>query len=82
MAGDDKYRSIGTVISVSAEKLTVELHRRTDNFMVVGFEDMQYVAQLGSYILIPVQTEYAVCEIVNLEEKDPTRNSPQDDAKI
>ena len=81
MAGDDKYRSIGTVISVSAEKLTVELHRRTDNFMVVGFEDMQYVAQLGSYILIPVQTEYAVCEIVNLEEKDPTRNSPQDDAK-
>ena len=81
MAGDDKYRSIGTVISVSAEKLTVELHRRTDNFMIVGFEDMQYVAQLGSYILIPVQTEYAVCEIVNLEEKDPTRNSPQDDAK-
>ena len=81
MAGDDKYRSIGTVISVSAEKLTVELHRRTDNFMIVGFEDMQYVAQLGSYILIPVQTEYAVCEIVNLREKDPTTSSPQDDAK-
>ena len=81
MAGDDKYRSIGTVILVSAEKLTVELHRRTDNFMIVGFEDMQYVAQLGSYILIPVQTEYAVCEIVNLREKDPTTNSPQDDAK-
>jgi len=81
MAADDKHRSIGTVISVSAEKLTVELHRKTDNFMVVGFDDMQYVAQLGSYILIPVQAEYAVCEIVNLSERDPTTTSVKENIK-
>ena len=81
MIGDDKHRSIGTVISVSADKMTVELHRRTDNFVIVGFDDMQYVAQLGSYILIPVQTEYAVYEIVNLTEKDPGTISIREDTK-
>ena len=81
MSGDDKHRSMGTVTSISADKLTVELHRRTDNFMIVGFDDMQYVAQLGSYILIPVQAEYAVCEIVNLSERDPTTTSVKEDVK-
>lgn len=81
MTSDDQHRAIGTVTAVSAESLTVELHRKTDNFMVVGFDDMQYVAQIGSYILIPVQSEYVVAEIVNLREKDLTATSIKEDVK-
>ena len=74
MASDDGYRAIGKIVSVSADKLTVELHRRTDNFTIVGFDDMHYVARLGSYVLVPVQSDYVVAEIINLREKDPTTN--------
>lgn len=72
MASDDRRRAIGKVISVSADKLVVELHRGSDNFTVVGFDDVHYVARLGSFVIIPVQSEYVVSEVIGLREKDPS----------
>lgn len=74
MASDDRRRAIGKVVSVSADRLVVELHRGTDNFTVIGFDDVHYVARLGSFVIIPVQSEYVVSEVVGLREKDPAAN--------
>lgn len=79
MTSDDRKRAIGKVTSVSADKFIVELLGGTDNFTVVGFDDMHYVARLGSFLMIPVQTEYVVVEVVGLREKDPT--SGRDDER-
>lgn len=79
MTTDDRKRAIGKVTSVSADKFVVELLGGTDNFTVVGFDDMHYVARLGSFLMIPVQTEYVVAEVVGLREKDPT--SGRDDER-
>ena len=79
MTTDDRKRAIGKVTSVSADKFVVELLGSTDNFTVVGFDDMHYVARLGSFLMIPIQTEYVVAEIVGLREKDPT--SGRDDER-
>ncbi|WP_282153483.1 ATP-binding protein [Ruegeria atlantica] len=78
MPDDDKGRVVGKVTSVSADRLVVELHRGNDNFTVVGFDDVHYVARLGSFILVPVQAEYVVCEVTGLWEKDPQSNRPDD----
>lgn len=72
MTSDDRRRAIGKVVSVSADKFVVELHRGSDNFTVVGFDDVHYVARLGSFVIIPVQSEYVVSEVVGLREKDPS----------
>lgn len=74
MASDDSQRAIGKVISVAADKFVVEMHRGSDNFTVVGFDDVHYVARLGSFVVIPVQSEYVVAEVVGLWEKDPSSN--------
>lgn len=42
----------------------------TDNFTVVGFDDVHYVARLGSFLMIPTQSEYVVAEVVGLRERD------------
>ena len=42
----------------------------TDNFTVVGFDDLHYVARLGSFLMIPAQSEYVVAEVVGLRERD------------
>ena len=70
MAKDDTSRAIGKIVSVSADHLVVELHRGNDNFTIVGFDDIHYVATLGSYLTVPMQAEYVVLEIVGLREKD------------
>ena len=70
MARDDASRAIGKIVSVSADRLVVELHRGSDNFTVVGFDDVHYVATLGSYLMVPTQSEYVVLEVVGLREKD------------
>ncbi|MDF2369037.1 DUF87 domain-containing protein [Sneathiella sp.] len=70
MSSDDRRRTIGKVVSVAADKFVVELHSHTDNFTVVGFDDMHYVARLGSFVMIPVQSEYVVAEVVGLRERD------------
>jgi len=79
MASDDRRRAIGKVVSVAADRLVVELHRGNDNFTVVGFDDIHYVARLGSFVIIPVQAEYVVAEVIGLREKDPTATRPGTD---
>ena len=70
MTPDDRKRSIGKVISICADKFIIELHRGTDSFTLVGFDDIHYVACLGSFLMIPTNTEYVVVEIIGLWEKD------------
>lgn len=48
------------------------MRKGTDNFTVVGFDDVHYVARLGTYLLIPAQTQYVVAEVVGLRERDIT----------
>jgi uncharacterized protein len=67
---DDASRTIGKIVSVSADHLVVELHKGSDNFTIVGFDDIHYVATLGSYLTVPMQSEYVVLEVVGLREKD------------
>jgi DNA helicase HerA-like ATPase len=76
MTSDDRRRVLGKVVSVAADRLAVELHRGNDNFTIVGFDDVHYVARLGSFIIIPVQSEYVVAEVIGLRERDPTTNRP------
>lgn len=71
MTPDDRRRAIGKVVSVAADRIVVEMHGSTDNFTVVGFDDVHYVARLGSFLLVPVQADYVVCEVVGLRERDP-----------
>lgn len=71
MTSDDQKRAIGKVVSVSADKLVVELLGGADNFTVIGFDDVHYVARLGSFLMIPVQSEYVIAEVTGLREKDP-----------
>ena len=77
---DDKRRAIGKIISVAADRLVAELHNMTDNFTVVGFDDVHYVARLGSFVVIPVQTNYVVAEVVGLWEKEPSARTPNSNA--
>lgn len=72
MRTDESRRAIGKVVLVSADRLVVELHRGIDNFTIVGFDDVHYVAQLGSFLMVRVQSEYVVAEVVGLRERDPT----------
>ena len=69
MTRDDASRAIGKIVSVSADRLVVELHGGSDNFTIVGFDDIHYVATLGSYLTVPMQAEYVVLEVVGLREK-------------
>ncbi len=46
------------------------MHGGSDSFTVVGFDDVHYVARLGSFVMIPAQAQYVVAEIVGLRERD------------
>ncbi|WP_072386863.1 ATP-binding protein [Hyphomicrobium sp. CS1BSMeth3] len=70
MSRDDRKRAIGKIVSVAADRFVVEMHAGTDNFTVVGFDDVHYVARLGSFLMVPVQSEYVVVEVVGLRERD------------
>jgi DNA helicase HerA-like ATPase len=70
MSSDDSRREIGKVTSVAADRFVIEMLGGTDNFTVVGFDDLHYVARLGSFIMIPAQAEYVVAEVVGLRERD------------
>ncbi|MEZ5553461.1 MAG: ATP-binding protein [Pseudomonadales bacterium] len=70
MSRDDRKRAIGKIVSVAADRLVVEMHAGTDNFTVVGFDDVHYVARLGSFLMVPVHAEYVVVEVVGLRERD------------
>jgi hypothetical protein len=77
---DDRRRAIGSVVAVSADRFVIEMHSGTDNFTVVGFDDVHYVARLGSFVMIPAQAEYVVAEIVGLRERDSGAGSEVDKA--
>ncbi len=70
MTTDDRRRAIGSVVAVAADRFVIEMHGGTDSFTVVGFDDVHYVARLGSFVMIPAQAEYVVAEIVGLRERD------------
>lgn len=70
MTTDDRRRAIGSVVAVAADRFVIEMHGGTDSFTVVGFDDVHYVARLGSFVVIPAQAEYVVAEIVGLRERD------------
>lgn len=72
MRSDNAQRSIGKAVSVAADRFVVELNRGGDSFTVVGFDDIHYVAALGSFVMLPVGSDYVVAEVVGLWEKDPT----------
>ncbi len=57
MTTDDRRRTIGSVVSVSADKFVIEMKGDTDSFTVVGFDDVHYVARLGSFVMIPAQAD-------------------------
>lgn len=73
MSRDDRKRAIGKIVSVAADRFVVEMHSGTDNFTVVGFDDVHYVARLGSFLMVPVQDEYVVVEVIGLRERDAGR---------
>ena len=75
MTSHSKSRVIGIVTSVSANTLVVELHRGSDNFTVVGLDDMHYVATLGSYVLVSMQAEYIVLEVIGMRESESTHQN-------
>lgn len=79
MSHDDRKRAIGKVVSVAADRFVVEMHAGTDNFTVVGFDDVHYVARLGSFLMIPAQSEYVVAEVVGLRERDATAPTDRGD---
>jgi len=79
MSHDDRKRAIGKVVSVAADRFVVEMHAGTDNFTVVGFDDVHYVARLGSFLMIPAQSEYVVVEVVGLRERDASAPSERGD---
>lgn len=66
----DRRRSLGRVTFVTADRFTVELNSNADGFTLVGFDGQHYVARIGSFVLIPLQDEYAVAEIVGLRESE------------
>lgn len=70
MLKDEKNRVIGKIVNVSADSLTIELHGGSDNFTVVGFDNIHYIATLGSYLLVPMQSDYVVLEVIGISEKD------------
>lgn len=77
MNTDDSRRAVGKVISVAADRLVLELHGSSVNFTVVGFDDIHYVARLGAFVAIPVQSDYVIAEVVGLREKDgPASRTP------
>ncbi|GAX88141.1 conserved hypothetical protein [Lebetimonas natsushimae] len=67
---DNKERVIGKVISINSEKFGVELLKGIKNFNINGFDDIHYFAQLNSYVVIPYQNFYIVCEVISIREKD------------
>lgn len=78
MSHDDRKRAVGKVTSVAADRFVVEMHAGTDNFTVVGFDDVHYVARLGSFLMIPTHAEYVVAEVVGLRERDVAASSRGD----
>jgi uncharacterized protein len=74
----DRRRSLGRVTTVTADRFTVELNSNADGFTLVGFDGQHYVARIGSFVLIPLQDEYAVAEIIGLRESERQSSAGSD----
>jgi DNA helicase HerA-like ATPase len=70
MTKEDKQRVIGKVIAINSDRFTVELLSGLENFNVSGFDDIHYLAQLNSYVIVPYQNYYLVAEVSGVREKD------------
>jgi DNA helicase HerA-like ATPase len=70
MSRDRARRSLGRIVGVFADRFTVELNFESDSFTLVGFDDQHYVARLGSFVLIPLQTSYVIGEVIGLRERE------------
>ena len=81
MKSDDSRRAIGKLISVTSDRFVVELHRGTENFTIVGFDDVHYVASLGSFVIIPIPSGYVVAEVVGLRDKDASSPRQSSDSR-
>ncbi|KQZ93126.1 ATPase [Rhizobium sp. Root564] len=80
MKTDDRHRVVGKLVSVQADRFTVELLAGTDNFTVSGFDDFHYIARIGSFLMIPVQGQYVVAEVIGLRERDGSNSNAHESA--
>lgn len=78
MIVDDRQRVIGKVVEVAADRFKIEMLASTESFRVVGYDDVHYVARLGSFVMIPVLADYVIAEVTGLYEKEPARREPRD----
>lgn len=70
MSSADRRRTLGKLVSVTSDNFVVELGSSADSFTLVGFDGQHYVARIGTYILIPLQSDYVVGEVVGLRERE------------
>lgn len=70
MLVDDKARSIGKVITLNTDRISVELSRDLENFTLNGYDDIHYIGQLNSYVVIPYLNYYIVGEVSSIREKE------------
>lgn len=70
MLVDDKARSIGKVVTLNTDRISVELSRDLENFTLNGYDDVHYVGQLNSYVVIPYLNYYVVGEIISIRERE------------
>jgi len=70
MNRDDKERVIGKVVAINSDRFTIELLSGIENFNVNGFDDINYFAQLNSYVIIPYQNYYIIAEVAGVRERD------------
>jgi hypothetical protein len=70
--------SVGLGVQLGSEWV-FRMRRCTHNFTVVGFDDVHYVARLGSFLMIRSQLEYVVVEVVGLRERDASTQSERGD---
>jgi len=79
---DNKERVIGKVVSINSEKFGIELLKGIKNFNINGFDDIHYFAQLNSYVVIPYQNYYIVCEVISIREKDESNYQTSKEQEI
>lgn len=70
MLVDDKARSIGKVVTLNTDRISVELSRDLENFTLNGYDDVHYIGQLNSYVVIPYLNYYIVGEVSSIREKE------------
>jgi len=70
MTKDDKERVIGKVVAINSDRFTIELLSGIENFNINGFDDINYFAQLNSYVILPYQNYYIIAEVAGVRERD------------